>query len=257
VRAVWVRRIWTPKLDPALDERHREACLKAARAGLVGSLGLLSRARWVDPPHAQVRAEDKLLQLALARELGLALPPTVVTNDPEALRAFFDEHEGDVVAKMLVPLSRGMRREGPFVPTSPVRAEDLGSAGGLRHAPMIFQRRVEKALELRVVCCGGRALVGAIDASGTAGRDDWRMSRPEEAAWRRAELPAEVARGLLGLVERLGLSFGVADLVQSPEGEHVFLELNPGGEWGMLERDLDLPVSEAIAATLLGEEARP
>jgi hypothetical protein len=27
--------------------------------------------------------------------------------------------------------------------------------------------------------------------------------------------------------------------------------VNPGGEWGMLERDLGLPISEAIAEALL------
>jgi hypothetical protein len=53
------------------------------------------------------------------------------------------------------------------------------------------------------------------------------------------------------LMAGLGLVFGAADLICTPSGEHVFLEVNPGGEWGMLERDLDLPISEAIAAALL------
>ena len=35
--------------------------------------------------------------------------------------------------------------------------------------------------------------------------------------------------------------------------EPVFLELNPAGEWGWLERDLELPISAAIAEALLLE----
>jgi hypothetical protein len=31
----------------------------------------------------------------------------------------------------------------------------------------------------------------------------------------------------------------------------VFLEVNPHGEWGMLQRDLGLPIGEAIAAALI------
>jgi len=41
-------------------------------------------------------------------------------------------------------------------------------------------------------------------------------------------------------------------VIVTPEGEHVFLEVNPLGQWGMLERDLGLPISQAIAEALLG-----
>jgi hypothetical protein len=44
-------------------------------------------------------------------------------------------------------------------------------------------------------------------------------------------------------------------LICTPSGEYVFLEVNPGGEWGMLERDLRLPISEAIAEALLEDKS--
>ena len=44
--------------------------------------------------------------------------------------------------------------------------------------------------------------------------------------------------------------FGAFDLIQTPLEEYVFLELNPTGEWGMLERDLGYPISNAIAEAL-------
>ena len=55
-------------------------------------------------------------------------------------------------------------------------------------------------------------------------------------------------------MSELGLVFGVVDLICTPGGEHVFLEVNPAGEWGMLQRDLGLPISEAIADALLEEK---
>ncbi|MEM8805469.1 MAG: MvdC family ATP-grasp ribosomal peptide maturase, partial [Cyanobacteria bacterium P01_G01_bin.38] len=36
---------------------------------------------------------------------------------------------------------------------------------------------------------------------------------------------------------------------------HVFLEVNPCGEWGMLERDLGYSISGAIADALLSKSA--
>jgi glutathione synthase/RimK-type ligase-like ATP-grasp enzyme len=49
----------------------------------------------------------------------------------------------------------------------------------------------------------------------------------------------------------LGMQYGAFDFIETPEGEHVFLEVNPSGEWGMLEKDLGYPISEAIADALL------
>ena len=59
-----------------------------------------------------------------------------------------------------------------------------------------------------------------------------------------------MARSLRALVRALGLVYGAADLIRTPDGEHVFLELNPGGEWGMLELALELPIAAALARSL-------
>ncbi|MBV9211537.1 MAG: MvdC family ATP-grasp ribosomal peptide maturase, partial [Acidobacteria bacterium] len=72
-----------------------------------------------------------------------------------------------------------------------------------------------------------------------------------ECRWQKALLPVEVSKGLDALMYGLGLVFGAIDLIRTPAGEHVFLEVNPGGEWGMLERDLGLPIADAIARALL------
>jgi hypothetical protein len=120
---------------------------------------------------------------------------------------------------------------------------------------MVFQELIPKARELRVAWVAGEAFAGALDASGTSrGQTDWRRAAPEECRWQRGELPAEVSNGLRLLMSELGLAFGAIDLICTPAGEHVFLEVNPAGEWGMLERDLGLPIAEAIAGTLLSDE---
>jgi glutathione synthase/RimK-type ligase-like ATP-grasp enzyme len=61
-----------------------------------------------------------------------------------------------------------------------------------------------------------------------------------------------VAERLHRLLEALGLVYGAVDLIVTPDGRHVFLEVNPGGEWGMLERDLELPIAAALAEALVG-----
>jgi MvdC family ATP-grasp ribosomal peptide maturase len=252
VRAVWARKLWSPRMADDLDERYRSMCVGESAAALEGFLDALHDVRWVNDLQRQRAAENKQRQLRLAARAGLRVPRTLVTNDPAAARQFFAETNGETVAKLLRPLAVSMDAAQPFVYTNRVSEEDLATAEALRHSPMVFQELIPKARELRVAYVAGEAFVGALDASGTSrGRTDWRRAPPDECRWQQAQLPAEVSSGLQVLMSELGLVFGAVDFICTPSGEHVFLEVNPSGEWGMLERDLGLPISEAIAETLL------
>ena len=254
VRAVWVRKLWSPRMADDLDERYRSMCVGESAAALEGFLDALHEARWVNDLQRQAAAENKQRQLRLAARAGLRVPRTLVTNDPVAARQFFAETEGQTVAKLLRPITVSMDAAQPFVYTSRVCEEDLAGAETLRHSPMVFQELIPKARELRVAWVSNKAFAGALDASGTSrGHTDWRLAIPDECRWEKVELPAEVSSGLQALMSELGLVFGAIDLICTPSGEHVFLEVNPSGEWGMLERDLGLPISEAIAEALLEE----
>jgi MvdC family ATP-grasp ribosomal peptide maturase len=252
VRAVWARKLWSPRMADDLDERYRSMCVGESIAALEGFLDALHEARWVNDLQRQRAAENKQRQLRLAARAGLRVPRTLVTNDPAAARQFFAETEGQTVAKLLRPIAVSMDAVQPFVYTNRVREEDLNSAETLRHSPMVFQELIPKACELRVAFVAGETFAGALDASGTSrGHTDWRRVAPEECRWQKAQLPTEVVSGLQALMSELGLVFGAVDFICTPAGEYVFLEVNPGGEWGMLERDLCLPISEAIAEALL------
>jgi MvdC family ATP-grasp ribosomal peptide maturase len=252
VRAVWARKLWAPRMADDLDERYRSMCISESNAALDGFLDALHQARWINNLDCQRNAENKQRQLRLATRADLRLPRTLVTNDPAAARQFFAETEGQTVAKLLRPLDVGMDAVKSFVYTNRVREEDLADAEALRHSPMVFQELIPKSYELRVACVAGKIFAGALDATGTSrGHTDWRRASPEECRWQKAELPTEVASSLQMLMLDLDLVFGAVDLICTPAGEHVFLEVNPSGEWGMLERDLGLPISEAIAEALL------
>jgi len=52
------------------------------------------------------------------------------------------------------------------------------------------------------------------------------------------------------------LNYGAIDIILTPDGKHVFLELNPCGEFFWLERSPGLPISDAIADVLLDHSPR-
>ena len=56
---------------------------------------------------------------------------------------------------------------------------------------------------------------------------------------------------LVELNRSMGLRYGGADLIRTPEGDWVFLEINPGGEWRWVQQYAGLDVSGALAELLL------
>jgi glutathione synthase/RimK-type ligase-like ATP-grasp enzyme len=105
---------------------------------------------------------------------------------------------------------------------------------------------------LRIAYVDGNCFVGAIDASRSLkGKTDWRLASPGDCSWSVAEIPEQLIVSLRALMRALGLAYGAIDIIKTLDGKYVFLEVNPGGEWGMLERDLSYPISEALAAALL------
>ncbi|MBW4614195.1 MAG: MvdC family ATP-grasp ribosomal peptide maturase [Desmonostoc vinosum HA7617-LM4] len=252
VQSVWMRRIWQPQLGKDLAPQYQQACIRESMTTLDGFWDSLKTARWVDDLQHINATENKLHQLRVAREVGLVIPRTLVTNNPEAAREFFHDVNGKMIAKLLAPLSSGMEGSSFFLYTSSVKEEDLLNAQTLRYCPMVFQEQIPKQRELRVIFVNGKLFVGALDASRYAGTtQDWRRANQEDCVWQTHELPEDLAQHLHIFMTKVGLTFGAFDFIQTPSGEYVFLEINPTGEWGMLERDLNYPISEAIADALL------
>ncbi|MEC4813245.1 MAG: MvdC family ATP-grasp ribosomal peptide maturase [Scytonema sp. PMC 1069.18] len=252
VQAVWMRRIWQPQIDKEISPQFQSACVRESLAALGGFWDSLREAYWIDNLEQISFADNKLRQLRVASEVGLVIPPTLVTNDAEEAREFFYQVEGKMIAKLLTPLSTSMKGSPFFMYTSAVQEHDLLEAETLRYCPMVFQEQIPKDRELRVVFVNGNIFVGALDASTYVESTlDWRKANSEACVWQTHELPHEVTHKIKAFMTKFGLVFGAFDFIQTPSGEYVFLEVNPTGEWGMLERDLDYSISSAIADALL------
>jgi hypothetical protein len=52
------------------------------------------------------------------------------------------------------------------------------------------------------------------------------------------------------LIRRLGLEYGAIDLRLTPDGEYVFFEVDPSGQFLSIEQSSGLPISAAVATHL-------
>lgn len=255
VRCVWFRRHRLPKMPEELEGAHAEYCLRESEWFIRGAMYSRELASagvaWMSHPAKVQAAESKIYQLSVARSLGLPIPDTLVSNDPAEVRKFFDEKGGDVIAKplRLGYFDYGDRQAGVF--TSRVEPDHLEDGLAIRLAPVIYQPLIPKLSDIRVTVVGRRLFAVAIDSqSDPAASVDWRRTENEDLPHSVHQLPPRLEELCLAYVSSLGLSYGAIDLVLTPEGEYVFLEINPNGQWVWMEEKLGLPISGAVASWL-------
>lgn len=251
VTAVYYRKPRDFELAPGLSGPERRFSHAQARVGLGGVLASLP-VRWLSHPSALADAEYKPRQLTLLRQAGLVTPPTLVTNDPAAVRAFAAA-QGDLVVKPLAePIVWECGGES-VVFTRRVTAGDLDTLDGLDTTAHLFQAWQEKRCECRVTAVGGdRLFAVAIHAGSSESYVDWRSDYPS-LRYEVIETPEHIRVGIARYLSAASLAYSAFDFVVTPDGAWVVLEANGSGMWGWLAEECELPIAEAIAEELTAE----
>jgi glutathione synthase/RimK-type ligase-like ATP-grasp enzyme len=201
----------------------------------------------VNPYYATVQAERKLLQLLRAKEAGLAVPKTIVTNRTKIALDFL----ATCPQAIIKPISHGFLqgREGPYsIYTNPIDGTQLDVTHDLFEAPVLLQEKIVSSREIRVTIVGERVFSVAIDKD-SAEEIDWR--RPEtRKRYSLCSLPYALERSLIELNDRLELQYSAMDLIEQGENVYRFLEVNHAGEWMWLESELGIKISDQIIQLL-------
>jgi glutathione synthase/RimK-type ligase-like ATP-grasp enzyme len=232
---VWWRRYRGPTLSPTLaDEAVKRFCAGEASELLRGMFS--SGIAITNDPHAEWRADSKILQLTIARSLGLTIPRTIVSNNREAIHHFLKAVGTAVLKPLLCDYPHSIE-------TRACALEDFVDETTTRLAPTMVQERVPCAADIRVCVIGNRVFAAEL-ISADENRIDWRLTA---SGWRPHTLPGNLEDKLRRMVDVLDLEMGSYDLRLTPEGEYVFFELNPNGQFLFLEVDADLPISQTVA----------
>lgn len=257
VDAAWMRHIDVGSLaTEAVPEEFRDAVMSQANTAVWSALATVP-GLWVDHPSRLGAVPESVAQLHLARRCGLTPPRTLMSNDPERIRAFAASCADGAIFKLLQSSSFQLVDEAgetSHVPTQVLEPEHLLDADRLRVCPMLYQERVPKALELRVTAVGQRLFVAALDTRANPEVIDWRHIPERVGAFRAYDgLDSAVEAGIHRLLSTLGLQFATVDLIVTPAGRTVFLELNTVSYFDWVERAAGLPISTAMADLLMGE----
>ncbi len=257
IHSVWYRRPVSPVpsaeiLDPIL----REFVVAESEDALQGIWRCLD-CLWVSHPDNLRQAEFKLYQLKTASRVGLRLSPTVLTNIPSVAQAFYNGQNKEVIYKTL-RRGRLIRDDSVgLIYTSRVHSSEAEKLNNVMYAPSLFQKYVAKHVEIRVTIIGAK--VFAVEIHSQDWHDsvhDWRRGDTARIRHTPHSLPQDVEAKCLALVRCLGLAFGAIDLILTPYGEYIFLEINPNGQWAWLQqRCPEIPLRETLADLLISGKA--
>jgi ATP-GRASP peptide maturase of grasp-with-spasm system len=236
-----------PKLEEMLNARmaveNSRACeyfhyLLAARVPTLG--------------HDGISRLNKLLVLAIAREVGLSTPWSIVSNCRNAFLGPL-KAGAELITK---PMSDGIylwdfqdSANAYFSYTeklSQAELEAMPEQIPLSHA----QAQIDKDYEVRSFFLDGRfysmAIFSQADESTAVDYRKYNYETPNRNV--PYQLPNSVEDCLRLLFSRLGLNTGSVDMIVDPSGQYYFLEINPSGEYDNLQHicnyDLDAKVAE-------------
>lgn len=230
---------------------EREISIAECAAFVEGSLLALD-VSWLNTPVAIARASRKLLQLKLARECGLQIPETCVTNSARDAKLFCDQHSAVVAKSLALGFVKYGGNNLKFY-TRRLSAETDRLFEALRLGPLIFQQEIKKSEEIRVIVVDEEAIAVRFDFSAIS-EDEVDIRRLDYLEHRSRFSPCkdrpDVLSGSKKIVSALGLAYGGVDWVIDGRGVAHFLECNPLGAFKWFEMRSGEDITGSIANAL-------
>ncbi|MEU1628687.1 ATP-grasp ribosomal peptide maturase [Streptomyces sp. NPDC020096] len=249
VRAVYYRRPGRPVIADTVKEPYSTWAQNQADAAMLNLLSALP-VRWINNPHYDRIAAHKPQQLVAATRAGLRVPRSIITNDPDAARAFAKQVDGPLICKPVLGgrLNTGEDRQ-MMVATHRIDPADFDDS--IRLTAHYLQEAIPKKYEVRLVAVDGNMFAGTLLGTSEKARTDWRTDY-EAIEYGTTTVPEAVATAVRRFMASYGIVFGSFDFAVTPDDNWVFFENNPAGTWSWVENRTGLPIAAAHADYLQG-----
>ena len=257
ITAVWDRRPIAPselplKNNDAIDKHNlTEACgfLSFLRYYLkdIPSIGNIVNDRV---------AASKMLQYKVAAEIGFSFPQTCFSNQKEPFWELAEQFESLVLKPIEnsdIWLDESELDYVFYAQKVPSNSVAEVPEAAFTQTVTFAQNYVEKAFELRVTVVDSEVFACKIDSqtqNEDQGKVDWRQGYDYGLKHSIFDLPEKVSEKCKMFLHKMGLRFGCFGFIVTPEGQYVFLECNPNGQWLWIELETGLSISAAIARSL-------
>lgn len=193
-------------------------------------------ARWINSWQAYQFHKEKPLQLSKAKQTGLIIPATLISNSPEQVMEFAQSYK-QVIFK---PVYGGTHTQ--FLTESHLEPKRLGLALSL--SPVTIQEYIP-GTNIRSYVIGNSVYSAEIRSHSLDFRED------AQAELIPVELPEAVRQQCLAITQALMLEWTAIDWRLKPTGEYVFLEANPSPMFLYFEEQTGFPITQKLLELLM------
>ena len=252
-RVIWNRRPGKPYDNIPKSKKPKEAIVRFVNDqwySWLESLQLLPEVLWINHPQANDAMESKIRQLLLAKEVGFDIPETLITNDPNLVRSFFRKNQNKMVAKALYSPLIEDENQDYFIFSNRVNSLPIEAEDEIEISPTIYQQELIPKVDYRITVIGNYVYSVKITNKKDKGLShDWRIEK-EDLVFKQVKLPSRLEQLCRNYVKQSGLIFGAIDLIKN-NGRYIFLEINPNGEWGWLQKPHGVPIAESLCNLMI------
>lgn len=197
-------------------------------------------------------AVNKLTVLKKAQEAGLCIPPTLVTNNKKELRKFHNKYT-NIITKSIQDLLGFSINKTPYAfYTSAFNKDDIDQLPN-HFFPSLFQQKVDKDYEVRTFYldgeCHSMAIFSQRDKQTEVDFRKYNLQKPNRNV--PVILPQIIEKCIVKLMNSLNLKTGSIDIIKDKDGNYVFLEVNPIGQFGMVSHPCNYYLEEKVANYLI------
>lgn len=204
----------------------------------------------------QEKHNNKLINLAVAKDLGFNVPNTIVTTEKKVLVRFYQKYAPIISKDLHAPVNISTTAYTLF--SSGVKLVDDEVLDKLENkfAPVYAQQYVDKAYEARVFVFGSNLYsMGIFSQKDKQTQIDYRnynKKRPNRCV--PIKLPLEIEDRIWAFMRQSQMDTGSIDIIVTPSKEYYFLEINPMGQFHWLSQNCNYQIEKEIANFLCHED---
>ncbi len=197
----------------------------------------------INPAETIERGVDKYYTLTLAEDIGIRIPPTIITEKFEDALSAFDELGGDIIVKPLF----GSEGKGMVRVTDKDAAYRLFRSIEMGRYIFYMQKYIPHGnRDIRLFVLGGKVM-----AAMTRKGKDWKCNIANGATGEPLTPDRELCEAGIRAAGMLKADYAGVDILPGDDGNYYLIEVNSIPGWRGLEKATGFDAAGAIADYVL------
>ncbi len=251
---VWNRRGYLSIVPIQLNHSIWIDYLKKEQLPVLETLENVNKENYLGSYFNEIR-NNKIQNLIEASKIGLEIPKTIITNNKEDLSGFFEKEKKYVTKSIYHSPSLELDNfiyygKGTFLIDTDCLSDFF--------APSLIQEYIEKEIEIRVFFIEDSFYPMAIfSQNDEKTKTDYRNYNNEKPN-RNVPfiLPNNILKKIKKFVKKIKYNTGSIDLILTPDGRYVFLEINPMGQYDWVSQNCNYYIDKKIAEILINKSKK-